>query len=68
MRPFVLASRRTLDSTYPVRTGTDPEANPNFDPEVYRAASKCIDPNFDPMLEATDEDYFFNYDGCEDIS
>ena len=43
------------------------EANDNFDPDVYRAASRCIDPNFDPMLEATDEDYFFNYDGCDDI-
>ena len=45
-----------------------PEASPNFDPKVYSAATKCIDPNFDPMLEAKDEDYFFNYDGCEDIS
>ena len=45
-----------------------PEANENFDPNVYRAASRCTDPNFDPMLEATDEDYFFNYDGCDDIS
>ena len=44
-----------------------PEANPNFDPDIYRAASKCIDPNFDPMRYATDDDYFWSYDGCEDI-
>ena len=45
-----------------------PETNPNFDPNVYRAASKCLDPNFDPMLAASDEEYWFNYDGCENIS
>ena len=44
-----------------------PEANPNFDPDIYRAASKCIDPNFDPMRYATDDDYFWSYDGCEDF-
>ena len=43
------------------------EANDDFDPEVYRAASKCIDPNFDPMLAASNLDYWFNYGGCEDI-
>ena len=32
----------------------EPEASGNFDPEVYRASSRCIDPNFDPMLAATD--------------
>ena len=45
-----------------------PETNPNFDPNVYRAASKCLDPNFDPMLAASDEEYWFNYDGCDNIS
>ena len=45
-----------------------PEATGNFDPDVYRAASRCIDPNFDPMLDATDLDYSLNYDGCNDIS
>ena len=44
-----------------------PETNPNFDPDIYRAASKCIDPNFDPMRYATDDDYFWSYDGCDDI-
>ena len=42
------------------------EANDNFDPDVYRGASRCIDPNFDPMLAATNDDYFWNYDGCDD--
>ena len=46
----------------------EPEAGGDFDPEVYRAASRCIDPNFDPMLAASDEDYWFNYDGCDNIS
>ena len=46
----------------------EPEASGNFDPKVYRAASRCIDPNFDPMLAASDDDYFTTYDGCEDIS
>ena len=60
-------------SVPPTQTATQseppqPEAGGDFDPEVYRAASRCIDPNFDPMLEATDEDYFFNYDGCDNIS
>ena len=45
-----------------------PEASSNFDPEVYIAASRCIDPNFDPMLAASDDNYFWNYDGCEDVS
>ena len=47
---------------------TAPEADGDFDPEVYRAASKCIDPNFDPMRAASDDDYFWSYDGCDDIS
>ena len=34
---------------------------------IYRAASRCIDPNFDPKRAATDDDYLFNYDGCDDI-
>ncbi len=46
----------------------EPEANSSFDAEVNRAASKCIDPNFDPMRAASDEDYWFNYDGCDNIS
>ena len=45
-----------------------PEANPNFDPDIYRAASRCIAPDFDPMRAATDDDYFWNYDGCDNIS
>ena len=45
----------------------DPEANGDFDPDVYRAASRCIDPNFDPMRAASDDDYFWNYDGCDNI-
>ena len=47
-----------------------PEAksSSNFDPDVYRAASRCIDPNFDPMLAVTSNDYWLNYDGCENIS
>ena len=44
-----------------------PEANSAFDPEVYRAASKCIDPNFDPVLAATSDEYLWNYDGCNDL-
>ena len=44
-----------------------PEANNAFDPEVYRAASKCIDPNFDPVLAATSDEYLWNYDGCQDL-
>ena len=35
---------------------------------LYRAASRCIDPNYDPMRAATDDDYFDNYDGCDNIS
>ena len=46
----------------------DSEANDGFDPDVYRAASNCIDPNFDPVLAATSDEYFWNYDGCNDIS
>ncbi|MCE2458345.1 MAG: hypothetical protein J4G14_11110, partial [Dehalococcoidia bacterium] len=45
-----------------------PETNPNFDPDMYRAASKCLDPNFDPLLAASNEDYLLNYDGCDNIS
>ena len=45
----------------------DPESDDDFEARVYRAASRCIDPNFDPMLAATDDDYFWNYDGCDDI-
>ena len=46
----------------------DPETFDEFDSKLYRAASKCIDPNFDPIREVTDNDYFLNYDGCENIS
>ena len=35
---------------------------------MYIAASKCTDPNFDPMLAATSDDYWFSYDGCKDLS
>ena len=45
----------------------EPESDDDFEARVYRAASRCIDPNFDPMLAATDDDYFWNYDGCDDI-
>ena len=58
-------------ATAPVRPELvegQPETSPNFDPNVYRAASKCLDPNFDPMLAASDEEYWFNYDGCDNIS
>ena len=44
----------------------EPEANDVFDPEVYRAASKCTDPDFDPVLAATNDEYFWNFDGCKD--
>ena len=43
----------------------EPEANDGFDPDVYRAASKCPDPDFDPMLEATSDEYFWNHEGCD---
>ncbi|MCE2459001.1 MAG: hypothetical protein J4G14_14500, partial [Dehalococcoidia bacterium] len=58
------------ESTYvrPEPVEGRPETNPNFDPDMYRAASKCLDPNFDPMLAASNEDYLFNYDGCDNIS
>ena len=46
----------------------EPEADGDFDPKVYRAASKCTDPEFDPMLAASDDDYFMSYDGCDNIS
>ena len=62
---------QTQVATVPVRPELvegQPETNPNFDPNVYRAASKCLDPNFDPMLAAPDEEYWFNYDGCDNIS
>ena len=45
----------------------EPESDDEFEARVYRAASRCTDPNFDPMLAATDDDYFWNYDGCDDI-
>ena len=45
----------------------EPESDDEFEARVYRAASRCIDPNFDPMLAATNDDYFWNYDGCDDI-
>ena len=41
------------------------EANDGFDLDVYRAAIKCPDPNFDPMLEATSDEYFWNHGGCD---
>ena len=46
---------------------TASEVDSNFDSEVYRAASKCIDSNFDPVLAATSDEYFWNYDGCKDL-
>ena len=57
----------------PTAVLTEPEhqpesvANDDFAARVYRAASRCIDPNFDPMLAATNDEYFWNYDGCDDI-
>ena len=45
-----------------------PEGVSEADRSLYRAASRCIDPDFDPMREVTDEDYFLNYDGCDNIS
>ena len=56
-------SRRELAEGQP-----EPEAAGDFDPDIYRGASRCIDPNFDPMRAATDDDYFWNYDGCDNIS
>ncbi len=52
----------------PVEGQPEPEANDNFDPEMYRIASRCIDPNFDPLLGASDDDYLLNYDGCDNNS
>ena len=34
------------------------EANGVFDPEVYKVVSKCEDPNFDPVLAATSNEYW----------
>ena len=45
-----------------------PEGVKEADRSLYRAASRCIDPDFDPMREVTDEDYFLNYDGYDNIS
>ena len=55
-------------NTSPTPTPThqpEPEANDGFDLDIYRAASKCPDPNFDPMLEATSDEYFWNHGGCD---
>ena len=60
----VAAPTAVLDEPEPE---PDPESDDDFEARVYRAASRCIDPNFDPMLAATDDDYFWNYDGCDDI-
>ncbi len=60
--------RREPDRSEPIEGQPEREANDNFDPDIYRAASRCIDPNFDPMRYATDDDYFWNYDGCDNIS
>ena len=72
MAPTTSADNSTHSSGAAVLTEpahqTEPEIDGDFDPDVYRAASKCIDPNFDPMLAASDDDYFWSYDGCEDIS
>ena len=43
----------------------EPEATDGFDLDIYRAATKCPDPNFDPMLEATSDEYFWNHGGCD---
>ena len=43
------------------------ESDEEFAARIYRGASRCIDPNFDPMRAATDDEYFWNYDGCDDI-
>ena len=40
---------------------TQPESNDEFEARIYSAASRRIDPNFDPKLTAT------TYDGCDDI-
>ena len=60
----VAAPTAVLDEPEPE---PDPESDDDFEARVYRAASRCIDPNFDPLLAATDDDYFWNYDGCDDI-
>ena len=46
---------------------TQPEFDDDLSASIYRASSRCIDPNFDPMRAATDDYYFWNYDGCNDI-
>ena len=51
----------------------EPAANPEgvseADRSLYRAASRCIDPNFDPILEVTDRRLLHDtYDGCDNIS
>ena len=46
---------------------TQPEFDDDLSARIFRSASKCIDPNFDPMRYATDDDYFWSYDGCDDI-
>ena len=56
------------ESVRPEPVEGHPEANPNFNPDIYRAASWCIDPYFDPMRAASDDDYWSTYDGCDNIS
>ena len=68
MRPFVLSLSKDARFHLPSQKRHNPKPAPTSTPKVYRAASKCIDPKFDPMLEASNEDYFLNYDGCENIS
>lgn len=46
---------------------TQPEFDDDLSARIFRASSRCIDPNFDPMRYATDDEYFWNYDGCDDI-
>ncbi len=75
VQPEPVEGQPATNPVYPVENPprrepveAQPETNPNFDPDIYRAASRCIDPNFDPMRAASDDDYWSNYDGCDNIS
>ena len=59
------AATATVEPDTDIQHQPEPEANDGFDPDIYRAASKCPDPNFDPMLAATDDEYFWNEEGCD---
>ena len=66
VRERIAASRAAQAQAEP-EPEPERESDEEFAARIYRAASRCIDPNFDPMRAATDDDYFDNYDGCDDI-